>query len=156
MSKSGDKCLPFFKALNKVKNFEWMNESQVAFDELKNYMAEPPLLLNPVDDETLYVYLAVSEQALSAVLVREDGKVQKPVYYVCKVLHGVDLNYSLIEKFAMTMIITSRKLRPYFQSHKIEVLTDQPLSNVIHSPKASGRLIKWAFELGEFDIRYKP
>ncbi|XP_063949366.1 uncharacterized protein LOC135152678 [Daucus carota subsp. sativus] len=125
-------------ALNKVKNFEWMNESQVAFDELKNYMAEPPLLLNPVDDETLYVYLAVSEQALSAVLVREDGKVQKPVYYVCKVLHGVDLNYSLIEKFAMTMIITSRKLRPYFQSHKIEVLTDQPLSNVIHSPKASG------------------
>ncbi|XP_063943205.1 uncharacterized protein LOC135150603 [Daucus carota subsp. sativus] len=156
VSKSGDKCLPFFKALKKVKNFEWTEESQVAFEELKKYMAEPPLLSKPIDGETLYVYLAVSEQALSAVLVREEFKVQKPVYYVSKVLHGAELNYSVIEKFALAMITASRKLRPYFQSHKIEVLTDQPLRNVIHSPKASGRLIKWAIELGEFDIRYKP
>ena len=59
ISKSGDKCLPFFKALKKVKNFEWTSESQVAFDELKNYTAEPPLLLKPVVGEVLYVYLAV-------------------------------------------------------------------------------------------------
>nr|XP_017227468.1 PREDICTED: uncharacterized protein LOC108203223 [Daucus carota subsp. sativus] len=146
VSKSGDKCLPFFKALKKVKNFEWTEESQVAFEELKKYMAEPPLLSKPIDGETLYVYLVVSEQALSAVLVREELKVQKPVYYVSKVLHGAELNYSMIEKFALAMITASRKLRPYFQSHKIEVLTDQPLRNVIHSPKASGRLIKWAIK----------
>ena len=83
-------------------------------------------------------------------------KIQKPVYYVSKVLHGAELNYLVIEKFVLAMITASRKLRPYFQFHKIEVLTDQPLLNVIHSPKASGRLIKWAIELGEFDIRYKP
>ena len=75
VSKSGDKCLPFFKALKKVKNFEWTDESQVAFEELKKYMAEPPLLSKPIDGEVLYVYLAVSEQALSAVLVREELKV---------------------------------------------------------------------------------
>ncbi|XP_074355795.1 uncharacterized protein LOC141695450 [Apium graveolens] len=51
---------------------------------------------------------------------------------------------------------TSRKLRPYFQAHKIEVLTDQPLRNILHSPKASGRLIKWEIELGELDIKYTP
>ncbi|XP_063938093.1 uncharacterized protein LOC135147954 [Daucus carota subsp. sativus] len=95
VSKSGDKCLPFFKALKKVKNFEWTKESQVAFEELKKYMAEPPLLLKPIDGEILYVYLAVSEQALSAVLVRVELKVQKPVYYVSKVFHGAELNYSL-------------------------------------------------------------
>ena len=66
------------------------------------------------------------------------------------------MNYSKIEKFALAMVTTSRKLRPYFQSYKIEVLTDQPLKSIIHSPKASGRLMKWAIELGEFDIRYKP
>ncbi|XP_063949979.1 uncharacterized protein LOC135152800 [Daucus carota subsp. sativus] len=54
------------------------------------------------------------------------------------------------------MITASRKLRPYFQAHKIEVLTDQPLRNIMHSLKASGRSIKWAVELGEFEIRYKP
>ena len=54
------------------------------------------------------------------------------------------------------MITTSRKLRPYFQAHTIEGLMDQPLRNVIHNLRASGRLIKWAIELGEFDINYKP
>ena len=87
VSKSGDKCLPFFKALKKVKNFEWTDESQVAFEHLKKYMAEPPLLSKPVEGETLYVYLAVSEQALSAVLVREESKVQKPVYYAVSYTH---------------------------------------------------------------------
>ncbi|KAL8091953.1 hypothetical protein AgCh_034288 [Apium graveolens] len=54
------------------------------------------------------------------------------------------------------MVMASRKLHPYFQTHQIEVLTNQPLRNIIHSPKASGRLIKWAIELGEFDVKYKP
>ncbi|KAK1363005.1 hypothetical protein POM88_038566 [Heracleum sosnowskyi] len=52
--------------------------------------------------------------------------------------------------------MASRKLRPYFEAHKIEVLTDQPLRNILHSSQVSGRLIKWAIELGEFDIKYKP
>ncbi|XP_074355755.1 uncharacterized protein LOC141695407 [Apium graveolens] len=52
--------------------------------------------------------------------------------------------------------MASRKLCPYFQAHKIEVLKNQPLRNIIHSPKAGGRLNKWAIELGEFDIKHKP
>ena len=119
-------------------------------------MSEAPLLAKPNPEEVLYLYLVVSEQALSAVLVKEEKKIQKPVYYVSKVLHGAELNYSVIEKFALALITASRKLRPYFQSHKIVVLTDQPLRSILHSPKTSGRLIKWAVELGEFDIAYKP
>ena len=75
----------------------------------------------------LYVYLAVSDKAVSVVLVHADKKVQKPVYYDSKVLHGAELNYSMIEKFALTMITTSRNLSPYFLSHKIEVFTNQNL-----------------------------
>ena len=75
ISKSGDKCLPFFKALKNIKDFVWTEESQEAFENLKKYMAEPPLLSKPEVGETLFVYLAVSEKALSAVLVREEKKV---------------------------------------------------------------------------------
>lgn len=139
-----------------MKDFEWTAESQEAFDQLKKYMTEAPLLAKPSPEDILYLYLAISEQAVSAVLVKEEKKVQKPIYYVSKVLHGAELNYSTTEKFALALITASRKLRPYFQAHKIEVLTDQPLRNILHSPKASGRLIKWAIELGEFDIKYKP
>ncbi|KAL8146473.1 hypothetical protein AgCh_004271 [Apium graveolens] len=156
ISKSGDKCLSFFKSLKNIKDFVWNEENQKAFEELKKYMAQAPLLAKPVLDEVLFLYLAVSESALSAVLVKEELKVQKPVYYVSKILHGAELNYSTIEKFALALVMASRKLRPYFQAHQIEVLTNQPLRNIIHSPKASGRLIKWAIQLGEFDLKYKP
>ncbi|KAL8155151.1 hypothetical protein AgCh_000514 [Apium graveolens] len=155
ISKSGDKCLSFFKSLKKVKDFVWSEESENAFEELKKYMAQASLLAKPALNEVLYLYLAVSESALSSVLVKEELKIQKPVYYVSKILHGVELNYSTIEKFDLALVMASRKLRSYFQAHQIEVLTNQPLRNIIHSPKASGRLIKWAIELGEFDIKYK-
>ncbi|XP_074337389.1 uncharacterized protein LOC141674577 [Apium graveolens] len=139
-----------------VKDFEWTTESQEAFEKLKKYMIEAPLLAKPSPEDILYLYLTVSEQAMSAVLVKEEQKLHKPIYYVSKVLHGAELNYSTTEKFALALITVSRKLRPYFQTHKIEALTDQPLRNILHSPKASGRLIKWAIELGDFDIKYKP
>ncbi|XP_074337257.1 uncharacterized protein LOC141674447 [Apium graveolens] len=76
----------------KVKDFEWTAESQEAFEQLKKYMTEAPLLAKPSPEDTLYLYLAVSEQAVSAVLVKEEQKLQKPVYYVSKVLHGAELN----------------------------------------------------------------
>ncbi|XP_074374576.1 uncharacterized protein LOC141714985 [Apium graveolens] len=119
-------------------------------------MTEAPSLAKPSPEDTLYLYLAVSEQAVSTVLVKEEQKLQKPVYYVSKVLPGAELNYSTTKKFVLALITASRKLRPYFQAHKIEVLMDQPLRNILHSPKARGRLIKWAIELEEFDIKYKP
>ncbi|KAL2251819.1 UNVERIFIED_CONTAM: Retrovirus-related Pol polyprotein from transposon opus [Sesamum indicum] len=53
------------------------------------------------------------------------------------------------------VVVTARKLRPYFQSHKIVVGTNHPLRNILSRPEASGRMIKWTVELGEFDITYQ-
>ncbi|XP_077219690.1 uncharacterized protein LOC143853872 [Tasmannia lanceolata] len=52
--------------------------------------------------------------------------------------------------------MAAKKLRPYFQAHTIKVMTDQPLRQVLHRPDTSGRLVKWAVELSEFDIQYLP
>ena len=134
----------FFKALKNVKNFEWTEESHVTFEEFKKYMVEPHLLSKPLDRETLYVYLVVSDKALSTVFIPRNRRIEKLVCYASKVLHGVELNYFVIEEFTLAMITTSGKLRPYFQSHKIEALTNQPLCNIMHSLKDNGRLIKSA------------
>ncbi|VVA40103.1 PREDICTED: rve domain-containing, partial [Prunus dulcis] len=61
-----------------------------------------------------------------------------------------------IEKLAFSLVVSARSLRPYFQAHTIHVLTNQPLRQVLQKPETSGRLVKWAIELGEFDIHYKP
>ncbi|GKV46475.1 hypothetical protein SLEP1_g53456 [Rubroshorea leprosula] len=152
ISKLADKCLPFFKIMRlaaqkdesgKQKKFEWSKECQVAFEELKSYLSSPPLLTKAVDGELLYLYLGISNEAISSVLVREEARQQKPIYYISNVLHGAKLRYPIAEKAALAVVTLARKLRPYFQSHPIIVLTDQPLKQILQKPECSGRLIKW-------------
>ncbi|GFS34945.1 hypothetical protein Acr_00g0036910 [Actinidia rufa] len=94
---------------------------------LKEYLGSPPLLTVPTPGEDLYVYLSISPTAVSVVLIREEDQVQKPIYYVSKVLMGAEARYPRIKKLAYALMITARKLRHYFQAHPIIVLTDQPL-----------------------------
>ena len=61
-----------------------------------------------------------------------------------------------MEKLILALVTTSKKLRPYFQAHTVEVLTEYPMKQILHKPETSGRLMKWAIELSEFDIRDKP
>ena len=61
-----------------------------------------------------------------------------------------------MEKSILALVTAARKLRPYFQAHTIEVPTEYPMKQVLHKPETSGRLMKWAIELSEFDIQYKP
>ena len=61
-----------------------------------------------------------------------------------------------MEKLAFALIITARKLKPYFQVHTIVVLTDKPLRKAISNPEAVGRMALYAVKLSEFDIRYRP
>ncbi|GKF67672.1 reverse transcriptase domain-containing protein [Tanacetum coccineum] len=66
------------------------------------------------------------------------------------------MNYLILKKLALALVHTSRRLCRYFQAHAICVLTDQPIRQVLLRPENSGRLAKWAIELGEHDISYKP
>ncbi|KAK3020962.1 hypothetical protein RJ639_046326 [Escallonia herrerae] len=127
-----------------------------SFEELKTHLSSPPLLSKPFPGEDLLIYLSVTEVAVSTVLIREENGIQKPIYYVSKVLQDVETRYPKIDKIALALIILARRLRPYFQSHTTIVLTDQPLRKVLMSPGASGRLVNWSVELGEFDLQYKP
>ncbi|GLT99508.1 hypothetical protein SLE2022_169450 [Rubroshorea leprosula] len=156
VARSTERCLPFFKALREPKNFQWTNECQQAFDELKRYLASAPLLSKPVEGECLYLYLGVTGEAVSSVLLREENKHQKPICYVSKVLQGAEQNYPLAEKAAFALVSTARKLRAYFQSHQIVVYTDFPLRKILQKPELSGRLIGWSVELSEYDLKFQP
>ena len=102
------------------------------------------------------LYLAVSEHAVSAILVSERAKEQIPVHYVSRALAGAEMNYLLIEKFAYALVMASRKLRSYFEAHNILVLTGQPLTNVLRKLDASRRPLKWAMELSRYNLAFEP
>ena len=61
-----------------------------------------------------------------------------------------------MEKLVFALVTASRKLRHYFQAHVINVMTDHPLKKAMNKLEAVGRLIQWAIELSEFNIRYWP
>ena len=78
------------------------------------YLVAAPLLSPFVMGEELFLYLAVTPHAVSSALIREEEKIQKPMYYTSNALRGAEGRYSLIEKLAFALITASRKLRHYF------------------------------------------
>ena len=104
--------MPFFKVLKRAS--QWTNECEKALEKLKEYLTKPPLLSPSVMGEKLYLYLAVSNIAVSSTLIREEENVQKPVYYTSQAFQGVEANYLRLEKIVFALLVASRKLCPYF------------------------------------------
>ena len=146
--------MPFFKVLKKA--FEWTDECRKAFEDLKAYVTMAHLLSPSVLGGELYLYLAVTSHVVSSALIREEDKVQRPVYYTSKALRGAEGRYPQMEKLAFALITTSRKLRHYFQAHVINVMTDHPLKKAMNRLEVAVRLIQWDIKLNEFNIRYQP
>ena len=71
-----------------------------------------------------------------------------------KRLQYAETRYPKLEKLALALVVASRKVRPYFHTHSIEVSTNYPLRQVIQKSKASSKLLKWAIELGQFKVNY--
>ena len=131
ISRAIDKCLPFFDSLKGNKRFLWDDKCEQAFRALKEYLSKPPLLSKPIKGKPLYLYLVVMEYAILGALVREEEKVQWPVYFINKRLIDAKTRYPEMEKLALAFVIASRKLKPYFHSHTIRVLTNYPLRQVL-------------------------
>nr|XP_025661286.1 uncharacterized protein LOC112756896 [Arachis hypogaea] len=127
-----------------------------AFNHFKEILAAPPVLGKPRAGEPLYLYLSVTEEALAAVLVTEEAKTQQPVYFVSRALQGPELRYSKLERLALALLVSSRRLRQYFQSHRIVVRTDQAIRQILQKPDLAGRMMTWAIELSQYDLQYEP
>ena len=114
------------------------------------------MLCKPREGVPLRLYFAVTEWAISAVLVQEQDQTQKPIYFVSKVLQGPETRYQSLEKAALAVVFSVRRLRHYFPSFTVVVMTDLPIQKVLQKPDVAGRMVRWAIELSEFDVQYEP
>ena len=110
ISKSTDRCRPFYLLMNKWKRFEWSEDCALAFQQLKEYLSRPPIMSNPEADEVLFAYITVASHAVSLVLIQIDGSIQRPVYYVSKSLHEANVRYLPLEKVILAVVHAMRKL----------------------------------------------
>ena len=141
--------------MKKLKGFQWDEECDTAFLDLKDYLMQAPMLTAPKPREDLFMYLSMSEHAVSAVLLRDQG-VQQPVYYISKTLVDAETRYLPLEKLVLALVHATRKLPQYFQAHTVFVLTKYPLQSLLKRSDFTGRIAKWGTWLGSFDIRYRP
>ena len=123
ISRSADRCRPFFLLINKWKGFEWIEECATAFQQLKDYLARPPIMSSPEPNEVLFAYIAVAPYAVSLVLIRVDCGIQRPINYVSKSQHEAEVRYLPLEKAILAVVLGTRKLPHYFQVHTVVVLT---------------------------------
>ena len=152
-----DRLKPFFATLRGVNRGGWNEECDQALVKINHYLAEPPILTSPEAGETLFIYLAVSDVAVSVVLFKDyENKSQRLVFFVSKSLADAETRYNHLEQAALALQMAAKKLRPYFQAHPIVMLTNLPLRSTIHKPDLYGRMTRWVIELSEYGISYKP
>jgi hypothetical protein len=98
-------------------------------------------LCPPEPRSPLLLYASASNSAVSVVLVQEkeeEGKLKQiPVYFASEALSVSKIFYSELEKIAYTIIMAARKLRHYFEGHRIRVITNQPLDDLFANREAS-------------------
>ena len=145
-----DRCRPFFQLLHKWKGFEWIGECSSAFQRLKEYLSQPPIMSKLEEEEVLFTYIAVASHAVSLVLIRVDDGVQIPVYDVSKSLHETEVCYLPLEKAILAVVHPTWKLPHYFQAHTVVVLTQLPLQSLLQKADYTGRTAKWGTILGDF------
>ncbi|XP_076936647.1 uncharacterized protein LOC143603859 [Bidens hawaiensis] len=94
-------------------------------------------------------------EAINSVLVVERDKVQVQVYFISRALREAELNYTPIEKLILALVHTAKRIRRYFQTHHMKVITDKAIRSILENPKIAGRLAKWAIGVGEHNIMYE-
>jgi ribonuclease HI len=162
ISHLGEKGLPLYRLLRKAKRFTWTPEAEEALGNLKALLTNAPILVPPAAGEALLIYVAATTQVVSAAIVverLEEGHallVQRPVYFISEVLSETKIRYPQIQKLLYAVILTRRKLRHYFESHPVTVVSSFPLGEIIQCREASGRIAKWAVELMGETIPFAP
>jgi hypothetical protein len=147
VARLGEKALPFYALIKKSDDkFEWTEEADTAFAQLKKVLSTLPVLVAPNEKEPVLLYIAATHQVVSIVLVverSEEGKAhgfQRPVYFLSEVLSPTKYRYPHYQKLAYSVFTLARKLRQYFAVHPIIVVNKAPLSNILNNPSATGRV----------------
>lgn len=158
----GEKGVPFFKLLKANERFEWIEEVDKAFTKLKLFLTSPPIMTTRQSSETLLIYIAATSWVVSTAIVVEHKEVghaykvqHHPIYFISEVLNEPKTWYPQVQKLLYTVLVTSHKLRHFFDAYKIAVVTEFPLGDILHNKEANGYIIKWVVDLGMYSITFR-
>ncbi|XP_070015649.1 uncharacterized protein [Nicotiana sylvestris] len=150
-------CEPIFKLVKKDAAVKWTDKCQGAFDKIKEYLSNLPVLVPLELGRPLFLYLTVLENSFGCILGQHDatGKREQAIYYLSKKFTSYEAKYTLLERTYCALTWVAQKLRHYLQAYTTYLITRlDPLKYIFQKPMPTGRLAKWQILLMEFDIVY--
>ncbi|XP_039688680.1 uncharacterized protein [Medicago truncatula] len=151
-------CGPIFKLLRKDQGIVWTEDCQKAFDSIKGYLLEPPILVPPVEGRPLIMYLTVLDDSMGCVLGQQDetGKKEHAIYYLSKKFTDCESRYSMLEKTCCALAWAAKRLRHYMVYHTTWLISKMdPIKYLFEKPALTGRIARWQMLLSEYDIVYR-
>ena len=156
ISQLSETARPFFKLLKKDAQINWNEDCQEAFEKLKQYLMNPPVLVPPVPGHPLTLYLTIHNESLGALLAQshpDDGK-ERAIYYLSKKFTVSEQNYSESEKTCVALVWVLHRLRQYTLHYQTFLVTENdPIRYLLNRPALVGKLAKWQILISEFDIQ---
>uniref|UniRef100_A0A2N9FB32 RNA-directed DNA polymerase n=1 Tax=Fagus sylvatica TaxID=28930 RepID=A0A2N9FB32_FAGSY len=150
-------CEPLFKLLRKDVKIKWTEDCQKAFDKIKEYLLNPPILVPPTPGRPLILYLTVQEASMGCMLGQQDetGKKEQAIYYLSKKFTEPETRYLLVEKTCCALAWASRKLRQYMLYYTTWLVSRMdPIKYIFEKPALTGKIARWQVLLSEFDILF--
>jgi hypothetical protein len=149
-----------FMELVKIKaneEFRWGIEQQRAFEEIKEYLSKPPVLVPPQQERPFYVYLSVGDTSTASVVIQVHDDKERVVFYLSRRMLDAETRYPDIEKLCFCLFFKRTKLWHILLSAETIVICKlDVIKHMLSAPVSKGRVGKWMFTLSEFDIRYQP
>ncbi|KAG9442204.1 hypothetical protein H6P81_018058 [Aristolochia fimbriata] len=135
ISNLAERYQPVSRLMKKDTPFEWDESCRNAFNNIKVYLTKPSVLVAPIVDRPLLLYIASQEKSVGALLAQcdEDNK-ERSLYYLSRTLVGAELNYTPIEKTCHALIFAIQKLRHYLLAQSTNlILRADPMKYIIQA-----------------------
>jgi len=138
--------------LKKEDIFKWEPEHQKAFEEIKSYLVNPPVLSPLLKDKRMKLYIAASECTLGSMLAQEDENgVERAIYYLSRVVNDAETRYHPSEKLRLCLYFSCTKLKNYIKHFDVYVYSHfDIIKHMLSKPNLHSRVGKWALALTEY------
>ncbi|RDX65154.1 Retrovirus-related Pol polyprotein from transposon opus, partial [Mucuna pruriens] len=134
---------------------EWDQDYQKAFEKIKSYLKDPPVLVSLVDGRPFIMYLTVLEESMGYVLGQHDEsrKKEQAIYYLSKKFIECELRYSTVERMRCALSWAAQRLRSCMLSHTTWLISKiDPIKYIFEKPALTGKVTRWKVVLFEYDI----
>jgi hypothetical protein len=149
------RCQPFSKLMKKGVSFVWDDACQQAFEEIKQYLMQPPVLAAPVSGKPFLIYVRAMDHSLGALLAQNnDQGHEQAIYYLSRTMIGAEHRYNPVEKECLALVFAVQKMRHYLVGQLIHVISRvNPLRILMTKPSSLNcRLANWAILLSQYEM----